>query len=95
MQSRATIDVSAAPGRPGMPSRLDHSPFVHVPAAGERGVLGVLRDHRARERRARTRAPRRITAAVVDAAAVVGEDPHAERVQLPHRRELARPPGPS
>ena len=51
-------------------------------------VLGVLRDHRARQRRrVLERAPHH--ARGVDAGAVVGEDPHAERVELAHRRELA------
>ena len=55
-RSRATIAVSAAAGRPGMPRRLDHAPSCMCPPRGERGVLGVLRDDRARAATPRTRA---------------------------------------
>ena len=76
----------ARPSRDPEPARP--VALVHVPAAGEAGVLRVLRDHRPGEGRrvleCRTHHTRR-----VDAGPVVREDPHAERVQLPHRRELA------
>jgi hypothetical protein len=60
---------------------------VHVAPAGERRIFGVLRDDCAREcSRVLERAPH--DAGLADARPVVGEDPDAERVQLPHRREL-------
>ena len=61
--------------------------LVHVPAGGEGLVLGVLGDDRAgQRRRVLERAAHHARAG--DAEAVVGEDAHAERVELPHRREL-------
>ena len=77
-----------------MPSRADHAPFVHVPAAHERGIFGVLREHRARAARPRTRTRARITLRVGDAVAVVGEHAHAEVVELAQRRELLAARGP-
>ena len=73
----------AEPGRPG--------PFVHVAPAHERRVLGVLREHRAGEcAQVFERAAH--DTAVGDAVAVVGEHPHPEVVQLPHRGQLLTPP---
>ena len=68
--------------------------LVHVTAADQRRVLGVLRDHGAGQRRGvLERAPHDLR--VGDAVTVVGEDAHAEVVQLAQRRELRRRAGPS
>ena len=74
---------------PGTPSRLDHSPFVHVTARAERLVLAVLRQRHAETRRVLERAPHEPV--VLHAVAVVGEDADAERGHLCHRRELLAP----
>ncbi len=61
--------------------------LVHVPAADEIGVFGVLGEHRAGQRgRVLERVPHHLR--IGDAVAVVGEDAHAEVVELPERREL-------
>ena len=68
-------------------------PLVHVAAGDEVRVLGVLRDHRAREHgRVLERTAHHV--GVRHAVAVVGEHAHAEVVQLAERRELARRRGP-
>ena len=60
---------------------------MHVAAAHERGIFGVLREHRARQR---GRVLERVShhERVGDAVAVVGEHAHAEVVELAERREL-------
>ena len=71
------------PGRPRT--------FVHVAAAHERGIFGVLREHRAGQR-AEVLERAAHHARVGHAVAVVGEHAHAEVVELAHRRELLAPP---
>ena len=90
--SRATITVSATAGRPGMPSRLDHAPSCMCPPPASDSSSACCATTAPGSDAAYSSA-RRITPALGDARAVVGEDPHAERVQLAHRRELlARAP---
>ena len=86
--SRAMMTSSAAAGRPGMPSRLDHSPSCIAPlptSAGSSACCAITAPGSAV--RVLERAPHH--AGIGDAIAVVGEDAHAEAVQLAHRRELA------
>ena len=80
-------------GRPTGDAELRRPlPLVHVPAGDEVRILGVLRDHRAREReRVLERTSHHVR--VGHAVAVVGEDAHAEVVELAERRELV--PGPA
>ena len=85
--SRATMTVSAADGRPGIPSRDDHAPSCMEPPPARLSVLRVPRDTEPGIDRVWS-STRRITLAFITHARVVGEDAHAERVQLPHRREL-------
>ena len=76
-----------------MPSLADHSPSCMCPPATSVGILRVLRDHRAGERQRVLERPAHHVR-VGHAVAVVGEDAHAEVVQLPERRKLAGPPDP-
>ena len=58
--------------------------FVHVSAGDERGILGVLGDHRARQRaRIFERAPHHV--GIGDAITIVGEDTDPKVVQLDRR----------
>ena len=88
--SRITISSSASAGMPGMPSRLDHSPSCMWPPAASAVVLAVLGQGDA-EAAGVLEGPAH-EAVVLHAGAVVGEEPHAERGHLGHRRQpLARP----
>jgi hypothetical protein len=74
-------------GTPGDAEAARPLALVHRTAAHERGVLGVLRNHRARQRSGVLERASHDTR-VVDAVAVVAEHPHPEPVELAHRREL-------
>ena len=93
--SRMTISSSASAGLPGMPRRLDHSPSCMWPPVGEGLVLAVLGQGDGPGRPLAYSRARRMRPVVLHAAAVVGEDPHAERRQLAHRRERPRPARPT
>ena len=84
--SRATITVLGRGRATGDAEPARPRTLVHRAAPGQGGILGVLRDHRARQR---LRVLERVAhhAGVGDARAVVGEDAHAEVVELAHRRQ--------
>ena len=84
--SRRTITSSASAGMPGMPEPARPLAFVHVAAGGQRVVLAVLGQRDAEARgvlEGAAHEPR-----VLHAGAVVGEEAHAERRHLRHRRQL-------
>ena len=89
--SRITMTSSASAGWPGMPSRADHGALVHRPARGQHVVLAVLGQRDAEAPGVLERPAHQ--PGVLHAAAVVGEEPHAELGQLGHGRELRAPPG--
>ena len=86
--SRWTISSSAIDGHPGSTEPAAALPFVHHRTLGEAGDLAVLGERDAEAERVLERPPHEER--VLDAAAVVGEDPHADRGEFGERGELRR-----
>ena len=88
--SRATMASSAAAGHAREAEPARPRPLVHGAAGGEARVLAVLGQRDAEALGVVEGAPHE--RAVLHAGAVVGEERHAERGQLAHRRQrVARP----
>ncbi len=78
-------------GPAGDPEAARPLPLVHVPATAEARVLGVLADDGPRQRLGVLEGPAHHPGRL-DAGPVVGEEAHAERVELPHRGERGAGP---